>query len=120
MPYTTSGAAAEFTVNTDQIREFIAFQPDGNFPSPGYTGEGEGRIENQDLHGLEHPDMIILTPEIFLDQAQELADHRETNDGLDVEVVIQEQVFNEFSSGTPDVTAIRNFMKMFYDRSGWI
>jgi len=35
-----------------------------------------------------------------------------------VAVVTQQQVFNEFSSGTPDVSAIRNFMKMFYDRAG--
>ncbi len=118
VPFTQSGTEAQFSVNTDEIREFIAFRPGGNFPSPGYSAKGEGLIENQDLHGLQHPDMIILTPELFRDQAQELADHREIHDGLEVEVVNQEQVFNEFSSGTPDVTAIRNFMKMFYDRSG--
>jgi len=117
VPYTVSGSAAEFTLQEDGIREYIAFNPDGSFPSPDYTSEGLGSMENQNLHGLAHPDMVIITPTEFLEQARRLADHRSAKDGLEVEVVIQEQVFNEFSSGTPDVTAIRNFMKMFYDRS---
>ena len=62
--------------------------------------------------------MLILTPELFLEQANKLAQFRRENDGMDVAVVTQQEVFNEFSSGTPDITAIRNFMKMFYDRSG--
>ncbi|MEN8229850.1 MAG: type IX secretion system sortase PorU [Bacteroidota bacterium] len=118
IPYTLSGSRAQFKLETDNHREFIAFDVNGSFPSPDYSGEDVGAMENQNLHGLQHPDMIILTPEIFLEQAQKLADHRESNDGLQVAVVLQQQIFNEFSSGTPDVTAIRNFMKMFYDRSG--
>ncbi len=112
-----AGSTASFRLGTDEIREFIAFNVNGSFPSPEYTGDGLGTMANQDLHGLQNTDMIILTPGIFLEQAQQLADHRESNDGLEVAVVTQQQVFNEFSSGTPDVSAIRNFMKMFYDRS---
>ncbi len=116
--YTLNGTTATFRISTDQAREFIAFKSNGSFPSPAFGGNELGKVENQNLHGLQQPDMIILTPEIFLDQARKLADHRVTNDGLEVAVVTQQQVFNEFSSGTPDVAAIRNFMKMFYDRSG--
>ena len=118
VPYSLEGDYASFTLETNEIREFIAFMPGGSFPSPAYSGPGLGAIENQDLHGLQHPDMVIVTPELFLEQANRLAEHRATEDGLRVEVVLQQQVFNEFSSGTPDVSAIRNFMKMFYDRSG--
>jgi hypothetical protein len=117
IPYGVSGNDARFTVATDGIREFIAFRPGGDFPEPAYSEEGLGAIENQDLHGLQSPEMIIITPWEFREQAEELAAHRESHDGLDVEVVAQDQVFNEFSSGTPDVSAIRNFLKMFYDRS---
>ncbi len=115
--FESTGSQARFKVETSQIREFIAFNPQGEFAIPEYSGDGLGAVTNQDLHGLGHPDMVILTPEIFQEQAQRLADHRSSNDGLEVAVVIQEKVFNEFSSGVPDVTAIRNFMKMFYDRS---
>jgi hypothetical protein len=116
--YTLAGSVASFTLETNSHREFIAFSPDGNYLSPDYSSEGLGPIANQDLHGLSHPDMVILTPELFLEEAETLAQFRRENDGLDVAVVTQQQVFNEFSSGTPDVSAIRNFMKMFYDRSG--
>ena len=47
------------------IREYIAFKPNGNFPSPEFSEEGLGAMENQNLHGLRHPDMIIITPEEF-------------------------------------------------------
>lgn len=115
--YDLAGNRATFKLETSEIREFIAFDVTGDFPSPEYTGEGLGVMENQNLHGMGHPDMIILTPEMFLEQAERLAEHRRNQDDLEVEVVLQQQVFNEFSSGTPDVTAVRNFMKMFYDRS---
>jgi hypothetical protein len=116
--YTLEGSLASFTLQTDGHREFIAFRPEGNYPSPDYSSEGLGSVANQDLHGLGHPEMLILSPEIFLEEANKLAQFRRENDGMDVAVVTQQQVFNEFSSGTPDITAIRNFMKMFYDRSG--
>ncbi len=118
VPHTLQGSEAVFRLSTDQLREFIAFNPGGEFPAPEIEGDGLGAVPNQDLHGLGHPDMVIITPEVFLEQAQRLAEHRTTLDGMEVAVVLQQQVFNEFSSGTPDVSAIRNFMKMFYDRAG--
>ena len=36
---------------------------------------------------------------------------------MKVLVCDQLSVFNEFSGGTPDATAIRRMMKMFYDRA---
>jgi hypothetical protein len=116
--YTLAGSTAMFTLETGEIREFVAFNTGGAFPSPAY-GDGEGgAVNNQNLHGLGQPDMVIITPEEFLDAAEDLAALREAADELEVEVVTQQQVFNEFSSGAPDAAAIRNFMKMFYDRAG--
>lgn len=118
IPLTASGEDALFSMDASLIREYIAFRPDGAFPSPEISGEGLGKVDKQDLHGLGHPDMLIVTPELLLGEAERLATHRRVNDNLEVVVVLQQQVFNEFSSGTPDVTALRNFMKMFYDQSG--
>jgi hypothetical protein len=61
--YTLDAFEASFTMETDEHREFIAFRPDGNYPVPDFTSEGLGAVANQDLHGLTHPEMIILTPE---------------------------------------------------------
>ena len=99
------------------IHEFVAFDPN-NLLSPTTSGTGLGEIENQDLHGAPTPDMVIVTPPDFMEQANELADLHRTLDGFDVQVVTQQQIFNEFSGGTPDVVAIRNYMKMLYQRNG--
>ncbi|MEZ5071882.1 MAG: type IX secretion system sortase PorU [Bacteroidales bacterium] len=118
VPYALTGSQARFRLATDGIREFVAFRPGGEFPGVLFTGEGTGPVPNQNLHGMGGTDLVILCPDEFLEMAGELAGHRRDRDGLDVAVVTQQQVFNEFSSGTPDATAIRNFMKMFYDRAG--
>ncbi|OFX27472.1 MAG: hypothetical protein A2041_07765, partial [Bacteroidetes bacterium GWA2_31_9b] len=75
-----------------------------------------GNIENQNLHALDHSDMIIVTHPDFISQANQLADIHSTQDNLSVVVVTPEQIYNEFSSGTPDATAIRNFARMIYNR----
>lgn len=97
------------------IREFVAFEP-GNIMSPITNGAGLGEIENQNLHGSPTPDMVIVSPPEFLSQANELADLHRAHDGFDVQVVTQQQIFNEFSGGTPDVAAIRNYARMLYKR----
>ena len=115
VPFTRSGNQATFRTTTGTLREFIAFEPGAVFPEPVTEGDGTGKIANQNLHGTAPPDMLIIHPDAFREQAGRLADHRRTRDGLTVNLVTQEMIFNEFSSGTPDVSAIRNFLKMYYD-----
>jgi len=74
-------------------------------------------LENQNLHGMPVPDLLIITDKLYLEQAQRLADLHHDIDGIDVAVVDQEQVFNEFSSGTRDAMAYRLLCKMLYNRS---
>lgn len=76
-----------------------------------------GTIANQDLHALSNIDYVIITPEEFKTQATRLAQKHEQVDNITWAVVTDQQVYNEFSSGTPDVTAYRWLMKMLYDRA---
>ncbi|MBU8892577.1 MAG: type IX secretion system sortase PorU, partial [Bacteroidales bacterium] len=94
------------------INEFIAFN-NTDFLSV----ETLGVVENQNLHGVNHRDMIIITHPDFISQANELATIHETTNNLSVEVVTPEQVYNEFSSGSQDASAIRNFIRMIYERA---
>ena len=112
------GATATFKVETDSLREFVAFNG-GGF----YGVEPIGRVANQNLHASKQQDMIIVCHPDFLSEAERLANfHRqnETN-SLTVLIATPEQIYNEFSSGAQDITAIRDFMRMFYDRaeSNW-
>ncbi len=76
-----------------------------------------GVVANQDLHALQNIDYVIICPEEFVPQATRLAQKHEEIDNLTWAVVTDQQVYNEFSSGTPDVTAYRWLMKMLYDRA---
>lgn len=74
-------------------------------------------VANQNLHALQTPHMLIITDPIFHEQAERLADVHRNHDGLDVTVVDQQEIFNEFSSGTRDPMAYRLLCKMLYDRN---
>ena len=76
-------------------------------------------ITNQDLHADKDYDMVIIIPtsQKLLKQAQRLAQHHAEHDGLNVRIVPADELYNEFSSGTPDVSAYKRYMKMLYDKS---
>lgn len=101
-----------FTLSADTLREMIAF--DG---SAFGSITPVGKINNQDLHGLPAVDFIIISHPNFLSAARQLAQYRQTNDNMSVAVVSTDEIYNEFSSGATDLSAIRNFLKMFYDRA---
>ncbi len=92
-------------------REYVAFNPAATFKTP----EMAEHVSNQDLHSKPVPDMIIITHPRYRNQAQRVADLHEQLDSMRVLVVNQEEVFNEFSSGTPDMMALRQMCKFFYD-----
>ena len=84
-------------------------------PEPEYVY----RITNQDHHADTAVDMVIIIPtsQKLLAQAQRLQAHHEQQDGLKVRIVPADELYNEYSSGTPDATAYRRYLKMLYDRA---
>ena len=110
---TSDGQGAHFKSPTDILREFIVF--DGsNYKSVTPLSS----VANQNLHATGAVDMVIVAHPDFLSQANRLASFRVENDGLSVKVVTPQQIYNEFSSGSQDPLAIRDYMKMIYDRTG--
>jgi hypothetical protein len=61
--------------------------------------------------------MVIVSFPDFIEYANELADYRRLKNGLDITVTTPEKIYNEFSSGRPDVTAIRNYMQYLYENA---
>ncbi|GAB1414799.1 type IX secretion system sortase PorU [Paludibacter sp.] len=103
-----------FYSKNNTLKSYLAIDPMSSaFAKP----EIVGTVPNQNLHGLPQTDMIIITHPKFIDQAKRLAKFHNERGEITVEVVTTEQVYNEFSSGTPDATAYRWLMKMFYDRA---
>ena len=93
--------------------QFVVFDPNATL----YKISGFEPVENQNIHGLPTPNMVIVTNKVFAEQAERIAELHRVKDGFTVHVIDQQQAFNEFSSGTPDAMAIRLMNKMFYDRN---
>jgi len=86
-----------------------------SFPTPEYVYN----ITNQNHHSDKAADMVIIIPttQKMLKQAQRLKALHEEKDTLRVNIVPADELYNEFSSGTPDANAYRRYMKMLYDRA---
>ena len=111
---TLSGSVLTATVS-DATQRFVAVDVSASFPQPTFVSS----VANQNLHASETVDMVIIVPQtnIFHSQAQRLAEYHTAKQGLRVKVVRADEIYNEFSSGTPDATAYRRYMKMLYDRA---
>ena len=111
MSIQNNGGVSSFQNNVTTLREYIAFT------APDSVGVySKGQVPNQNLHGLPQADMLIISHDNFTSAAERLANiHR--SEGLLVNVVSPREIFNEYSSGSQDLIAMRSFIKMFYDRA---
>lgn len=87
----------------------------GSHPAATYVKN----IANQDLHADGQADLVIIIPasRTLLKQAQRLKEFHEIHDGMRVNIVAADQLYNEFSSGTPDANAYRRYLRMLQDRA---
>lgn len=112
LPTQSSGNAYRAIHRADAGRAYVA-QTRFFTPAPGT------RVDPQNLRGVTgYPNYIIVTSEALLDEANEFAAYRSQNGGWEPVVVTQNQIFNEFSGGVPDVTAIRDYVRFLYQRAG--
>lgn len=103
-----------FKVKGGTTHEFLVLNA-GDYYKPNRVVNS--RIENQNLHSLSNLDYIIITQDYLVNSAQKLANHHIENSNLKVQVIPLHQIYNEFSSGSRDLTAIRDFAKHLYDNS---
>ncbi|MBS1634782.1 MAG: type IX secretion system sortase PorU [Bacteroidetes bacterium] len=108
--YSTTGNSLSFISTTDSLREYVVTGSDFMVP------KAYGVVPNQNLHGIQQADFVIICNPKFLSQANRLAAIHQQYDTLTYAVATTEQVYNEFSSGTPDIVSIREFARMLYKR----
>ncbi len=106
------GSSLTFKDDASTFHDYIAFTSD-NYLSVEFVEQ----TPNQNLHSYRNIDYLIVTHSDFLAEAETLASFHRDKGALDVIVVTTDQVYNEFSSGGQDITAIRDFAKMLYDDS---
>ncbi len=113
VPTRLVGDTLQFVGENSVVHTYVVIDPT---TKQTITSVGSTHVTNQNLHALSAIDMVIISPAHLVSAAQELAAAHERYDGLKTVVVTDQQIFNEFSSGTPDATAYRWLMKMLWDR----
>lgn len=110
--FTIVGNNLSYSISTDSLRSFVAFT--SNYETQIFS---LGKVDNQNLHAITQADLIVVCHQDFLNQAQKLADFHSDEDGLNVVIVTPQQIYNEFSSGSQDIVAIRDFARMLYEKA---
>lgn len=110
--YNLNANVLDFTMNNDSLKEYIVFNG-SDYLTPTFVT----KVINQNLHAVRQADYVIVTYPGFLAQAQKIGQLHQTYDGLTYTVVTTDQIYNEFSSGKPDPVAIRDFVRMLYNRN---
>jgi hypothetical protein len=103
-------ATGSFSTSTGELKKWVVFK--NPVPEPSFLS----RIDNQDLSGLSTPNLLIITHRDFREEADRLAQHRVSTNNWSVTVVTTDQIYNQFSGGRPDVSALRDFCKYLRDK----
>jgi hypothetical protein len=101
-----------FTYQTSVLKEFVAFDKTADLPLP----EFEETVTNQDIRGVSVPEMLIVTHPLFENEARRLSEIHQKHSGLHCEIVFPYQIYNEFSSGSPDISSIRDCARYMYNK----
>ncbi|MDA9353918.1 type IX secretion system sortase PorU, partial [Flavobacteriaceae bacterium] len=108
----SSATIFSFKANGGDLKEYIiVHQNDFYIPK----ALSNARVENQNLHALKDINYLLITSNEFVEQAQRIANYHIENSGLTAKVVILDEIYNEFSSGSKDITGIRDFIKHVYE-----
>ena len=108
----SSATIFSFKANGGDLKEYIiVHQNDFYIPK----ALSNARVENQNLHALKDINYLLITSNEFVEQAQRIANYHIENSGLTAKVVILDEIYNEFSSGSKDITGIRDFIKYVYE-----
>ena len=112
LPTSFTSNILSFNDSLNVLREYIAFNNLGYL-----TPLLKGSMSNQNLHNISNNiEFIIISHPSFLSAANRLADFHMEKDNILSVIVTPQQVYNEFSSGMQDVSAIRDFVKYQYDK----
>ncbi len=112
-----------FVDNGGQIKEYLAIDTSDYF---NVVSISNNRVENQNLKGtifddrsgvFRDIDYLIVTPAFLESEAQRLANYHITENNLNTKVVTLQEIYNEFSEGRQDISAIRNFVRYIYDNA---
>ena len=108
-----NGTQSSFSVNTQNLKRFVVFDA-----TKGLAPNFEAKLKNQNLRAMAAPQLLIITHPNFEVEANRLAAHRNTKSGISTAVATTEAIYNEYAGGKQDFTALRDFIRDLYRKSG--
>ncbi len=123
--YTNTLNASLFSYKTalGEIREYVTIV-DNDYFTP--LLENNPKVANQNLKGtifqdqngqFQDVDYLIITTNELANEAERLAQFHRNYSQLNTKVITVDKIYNEFSSGKQDISAIRNFIKYVYNNA---
>ena len=110
----SSGNNFSFKAMGGSLKEYVVLSS-SDFYTP--IIEDNSKIQNQNLHAIKDINYLVITNQELTDQASRLATYHQNNSGITSQVIQLSDIYNEFGSGSPDITAIRDFIKHVYARN---
>ena len=121
-----SSSSFTFKATLGELRKYVAVNPNDYFlpieaaQSSVVNQDLKGTIFNDESGNFKDLDYIIVAPAFLIQPALRLANHHRTVNGLNVKVVTTDKIYEEFSSGKQDISAIRNFVRYVYDNASTV
>ena len=109
MQFSLNGTTAELTVSADSLREFVALKSSGFLIPTKARKQG-----NQNLHGLRDIQYLVVVPPQFKEAGEAIAEFHAEYSKYTTACVTTHEIYNEFSSGAQDLTALRDFFRHLY------
>ena len=103
-----SGSNFKFKDDSGSLKEYVVLHQNDYYTPKSIQN---GKVPNQNLHALKDINYIVITNSELSGQAQRLANYHQTNSGFTTKVVQLDAIYNEFSSGSRDITGIRDFLR---------
>lgn len=111
IPNESAAANFSFTATAGDLKEYVVLHED-DFYTPETVQNS--KVTNQNLHGLKDVNYMIITNSALFNQAQRLANYHQENSNLRTQVVLLDEIYHEYASGSKDITGIRDFIKQLY------
>ncbi|WP_242204936.1 type IX secretion system sortase PorU [Aestuariivivens insulae] len=120
---TESTSSFSFKTTLGTLKTFVALSPQDFFEP---KVDGTTTVPNQNIKGtiftdaqgnFQDVDYIIVARNDMLNQAERLANINRSKYGINVKAIGLNEIYNEFSTGNPDIGAIRNLVKYVYDNA---
>jgi hypothetical protein len=110
--FTITNQQTSFHANSDVLKSYIIFKNNNSIPAPDFIN----KVPHQNIRAYTTPNLLIVSHPDLLTEANRLASHRESQQ-INSRVVTTDEIFNEFSGGKPDVTAIRDYVRHLWLKS---